>query len=177
MNWSMEEHDQKNMREIIEDTKSHIKSISVMHENLYKSKTLKDIGLKNYIDSIVKSLFEIYASKNEYISHVDDISLNAKQAGTLGLIINELVNNTVKHAFPDGNHGTVQIKISRTDKLIEVEYRDSGIGLPDNIDLDNPTGLGMVVIHNLTKQLDGKIKYEYDNGVCFRIEFREQETF
>ena len=113
----MEEHDQRDIHEIMDDTKSHIKSISVMHENLYQSKTLKDIGLKNYIDSIVNSLFEIYSSKIHYISHVDDISLNAKQAGTLGLIINELINNTVKHAFPCGEEGTVKIKISRIDKM------------------------------------------------------------
>ena len=146
-----------------------------MHEKLYQSDTLTDVHLKNYIDSIVNSLFDIYSLDIGYVSHVDDISLNAKQAGTLGLIINELINNTVKHAFPDGVYGKVIIKVSRIDKDIEVEYRDSGVGIPETVDFDNPTSLGLIVIQNLTRQLDGKIKYEYDNGCCINILFRERE--
>lgn len=173
----MEEHEHKDLNEIMDDTKSHLKSISVMHEKLYQSDNLKDIELKKYIDSIVNSLFEIYESKIEYISQVDDIQLNSKQAGTLGLIINELINNTVKHAFPENGEGTVQIKISRIDKIIEVEYKDSGIGIPEDIDFDNPSSLGLTVIHNLTNQINGKIEYTYDNGSRFNIVINEMESF
>ena len=173
----MEEHKHIPMEDIIEDTKSHLKSISVMHEKLYQSKTLVDIELKGYIDSIVESLFNIYSSEIQYISKVDDISLNAKQAGSLGLIINELINNTVKYAFPDDNPGKVEIKIGRLDNKIEVEYRDSGVGIPDSVDFDNPTSLGLIVIQNLTKQIDGEIKYSYDNGTCINLVFTESESF
>lgn len=173
----MEELYNKESAEIIDDTKSHLKAISVMHENLYKSKNLEDIELKDYVDSIVESLFEIYSSDIKYISHVDDITLNADQAGTLGLILNELVNNTVKHAFPDNNFGSIQIKISRVDKILEVEYKDSGVGIPDTVDFENPTSLGLMLVRNLTEQLDGEVEYIYDNGACFKIEFKETESF
>ena len=171
----MEELYNKEPEDIVDETKTHIRAISAMHESLYKSKDLENIELKNYVDSIVESLFEIYSSDIEYISKVDDVSLNAEQAGTLGLIINELVNNTVKHAFPDDNSGTVQIKISRLDTIFEVEYRDSGVGIPDNIDFDNPGTLGLMLIRNLTEQIDGKVEYTYDNGVYFKIEFKESD--
>lgn len=171
----MEEHDNKDIRDIMDDTKCNIKAISVMHEKLYQSDTLTDVHLKKYIDSIVNSLLKIYSSEIGFVSHVDDITLNAKQAGTLGLIINELVNNTVKHAFPDKNYGNINIKVSRIDKDIEVEYRDSGVGISDSVDFEKPTSLGLVVIQNLSRQLDGKITYRYDNGSCFSLLFREKE--
>lgn len=173
----MEEHKHIPIEDIIEDTKTHLKSISVMHEKLYQSKNLVDIELKGYIDSIVDSLFDIYSSEIHYVSKVEDITLNAKQAGSLGLIINELINNTVKYAFPDGNPGNVEIKIGRLDNQIEVEYRDNGVGIPDSVDFENPTSLGLTVIRNLTKQIDGKIRYTYDNGTCINIVFTERESF
>lgn len=107
----MEEHNKIPFEEIVADTKSHLKSVSVMHEKIYKSENLVDIELKEYIDSIVESLFDIYSSQIQYVSKVEDIKLNAKQAGSLGLIVNELINNTVKYAFPDDNPGKVEIKL------------------------------------------------------------------
>ena len=173
----MEEYGHIPLNEIVDDTKSHLKSVSVMHEKIYQSENLVDIELKGYIDSIVESLFDIYSSKIQYISKVDDIKLNAKQAKSLGLIVNELINNTVKYAFPDGNPGVVEIRIGRLDKKIEVEYRDSGVGLPEGVDFDNPSSLGLTVIRNLTKQIDGEIEYTYDNGTCIKIVFTESESF
>lgn len=173
----MEEHSHIPLEEIMDDTKSHLKSVSVMHEKIYQSENLVDIELKGYIDSIVESLFDIYSSKIQYISKVEDIKLNAKQAKSLGLIVNELINNTVKHAFPDGTPGVVEIRIGRLDKKIEVEYRDSGVGLSDGVDFDNPSSLGLTVIRNLTKQIDGEIDYTYDNGTCINIVFTESESF
>ena len=173
----MEEHFNKDPAKILDDTKANISAISVMHEKLYQSKTLKDIALKEYIDSIAESLLSIYSSKIEYISHVDDISLNARQAGTLGIMINEFINNTVKYAFPDNNSGRIELKISRTDKNIEVEYYDSGVGIPDTVDFNNPKTLGLIVVQNLTRQLDGKIEYNYDNGCKINLEFTEAEVF
>lgn len=173
----MEEHSHKSAEDIVRDTKSHLNAISVMHEKMYQSKTLKDIELKDYVDSIVSSLFDIYSSKIRYVSHVDKFSLNSQQAGTLGLIINELINNTVKYAFAEDNPGTVKISIARIDKEIEVEYRDNGVGLPESVDFDNPSTLGLIVVQNLTRQLDGRISYVYDNGCCIRIVFKEKESF
>ncbi len=171
----MEEHNHIPAKEIMDDTKTHLKSVSLMHEKIYQSENLVDIELKEYIDSIVESLFDIYSSKIQYVSKVEDIKLNAKQAKSLGLIVNELINNTVKYAFPDDNPGKVEIRIGRLDRKIEVEYRDSGVGIPDSVDFDNPTSLGLTVIQNLTKQIDGKIEYAYDNGTCINIVFAENE--
>lgn len=173
----MEEHFKHNPTTILNDAKSQLQTISLMHEKLYQSPTVKDINLKEYIDSIVESLLELYLSEIKYISYVDNMSLNAKQATTLGIIINEFVNNTVKYAFPDGNPGTIELKISRTDKDIELEYHDSGVGLPEDVKSDNPKTMGMIVIQNLTKQLNGTIKYHNDNGLTINLEFTEEEEF
>jgi two-component sensor histidine kinase len=73
--------------------------------------------------------------------------------------------------------GTIQIKISRVDKIFEVEYKDSGIGISDNVDFENPTSLGLMLVRNLTEQIGGTVEYSYDNGACFKIEFKESESF
>lgn len=173
----MQEHIQPDIKKILEDTKTHIKSISIMHEKLYQSETLEDIEMKQYIDSIVNSLFDIYASNISYVSKVDNIILNSSQAGTLGLLINEFVNNTVKYAFPNNNSGEIIIKVKRLDTVIEVEYRDNGVGIPDTVDFENPKTLGLTVVQNLTKQIDGRISYSYDNGTCIKLVFNEMEGF
>lgn len=174
----MEEHYNKDPSQIVDETKSHLKSISVMHEKLYQSKNLKDLELKEFLDSIVESLFDIYASDIKYVSKIDNIILNSDQAGTLALIINELINNSVKYAFnEDDEDKVISIKLSRLDKDIEVVYRDSGMGIPDDVNFHNPDTLGLIVIQNLTGQLDGTISYEYDNGTCIRLLFREKDVF
>ena len=61
--------------------------------------------------------------------------------------------------------------------MIEVEYHDNGIGIPDSVDFENPKTLGLIVVQNLTKQLDGKITYTYDNGTLIKLEFKEKESF
>ena len=174
----MEEHYNKDPSQIVDETKSHLKSISVMHEKLYQSKNLKDLELKEFLDSIVESLFDIYASDIKYVSKIDNIILNSDQASTLALIINELINNSVKYAFnKDDEDKVISIKLSRLDKDIEVVYRDSGKGIPDDVNFNNPDTLGLIVIQNLTKQLDGTISYEYDNGTCIKLLFKEKDVF
>jgi two-component sensor histidine kinase len=103
---------------------------------------------------------------------IEDIDLNMDTAIPLGLIINELVTNTIKYAFPQ-NEGTITIKLKSLPENIEITIADNGIGLPKDINLENPETLGLQLVQSLIGQLDGKLKLNKDNGTEFKITFKE----
>jgi len=92
-------------------------------------------------------------------------------------MINEFVNNTVVYAFSDNNTGKNWTIKYRLDKLIEVDYYDTGVGLPHEVDFENPKTLSLVVIQNLTKQLTGTINDFFDIGLCINPDFGEAILF
>ncbi len=171
-----EHFNKDNPFKIVKDAKNYIKTIAAMHEKIYNSTTLSTVNLKDYLDTITNSLLKMYSSQIAYISEIQDITLDINQAIPLGLIVNELINNTIKYAFPDGEEGTITINIGRIDKYIEVEYRDDGVGFPEDTDFNNPSSLGLLVINNLSNQINGVATYSNKNGSCTNIVFKETES-
>jgi two-component sensor histidine kinase len=90
-----------------------------------------------------------------------------------GLIVNELINNILKHAFPDGYIGKIELNLRRSGENVVLEVIDNGIGIPESFELDKSDSLGMQLIDTLVKQLDGIIEVKSLNGTRFIIEFRE----
>ena len=104
----------------------------------------------------------------------DEIYLTIGQATPFGLVINELVSNSLKYAFPDGLKGKICINLNRTNNDIQVRFSDDGIGIPASLDWRNNDSLGLKLIINLVEnQLKGSIQMETNNGTCFVIKFRE----
>jgi two-component sensor histidine kinase len=97
-----------------------------------------------------------------------------EQAIPLGLIVNELVNNTIKYAFPNSKEGNIYISFKKEDKHCILTCKDDGIGLPDDLDLDNLTGLGLIVVQNLTFQIGGNMSIIDCKGTGFKIEFDQE---
>ncbi len=175
---SIDEHmNKEDPLKIIQNTKTQINAISLMYQKIYNSTDFANLNLKEYLDNIVESLLNMYHSDIKYISKIDDIELNNEQAISLGLIVNELINNTIKYAFPNDEEGTITIKARRINKTIDFEYRDSGIGLPEDTDFKNSTSLGLMVINNLSEQINGDAQYHYDNGTVIKIPFKEEDKF
>ncbi len=103
---------------------------------------------------------------------IDDVEFDIDRAIPLGLIINELVTNSVKYAFPDGA-GTVRVKVRSLDGEVAVSVADDGVGLPGDIDPESTDTLGLTLIRILTEQLDGTLTINRDNGTEFRITIRK----
>jgi two-component sensor histidine kinase len=93
------------------------------------------------------------------------------RAVSLGLIINELVSNSFKHAFQGCEKGEITISCRGSEDQVQLSIKDSGMGIPDDVDMDNPSSLGLQLVTILVKQLKGTIKYERDNGAKFTIMF------
>jgi PAS domain S-box-containing protein len=167
--------DDEELVNILKESESRVNSMAIIHETLYQSPNLTDINFKQYLEKLVYDILYTYGIKKGIIDiqlDIDDINLNIDTAIPLGLIINELITNTVKYAFPQ-NEGTITIKLKSLSNNMEITIADDGIGLPKDINLENPETLGLQLVHSLIGQLDGKLKLNNDNGTEFKIIFKE----
>ncbi len=164
---------ENNAKNILENTQNRIYAMALIHEKIYGSDSLSEVNMKDYIESLVESLFELYGSDIQLISDMEPLELEMEQSIPLGLIINELVTNTIKYAFPDKKRGKLYIEFKKHNTHYTLLFKDDGIGLPDDFDLDNLNSLGLIVVTNLTLQIGGIISILDCDGTGYKIEFEE----
>jgi two-component sensor histidine kinase len=149
--------------------------MALIHEKLYQSKELNKIEFTEYIDSLTKDLFNSYNIDNDRIilkSDFDGIYFEIDTAILCGLIINELVSNSLKHAFPDGRKGEVFIGIKKNgDTNYILSIKDNGVGFPQNLDFRKTDSLGLQLVTTLTAQLGGIIDLNRNGYTEFKIVF------
>ena len=151
-----------------------VKSISLIHDNLYQSEDLSSIKFEDYIKNLSSQLFSTYArnSNIKLVTDIVDVKFNMETAIPLGLILNELVSNSLKHAFPD-SEGEIFISLHHNGEEIEVIIKDNGVGLPEDMELKNPRKLGLQLVNTLVEQLEGTIEVDRSHGTEFKIKFKE----
>ncbi|HMB44463.1 MAG TPA: histidine kinase dimerization/phosphoacceptor domain -containing protein [Candidatus Methanoperedens sp.] len=164
--------------EMIKESQNRIASMALIHEKLYRSENLSKIVFREYIDDLVSGLFESYGFTESKIGlkvNAENISMGIDAAIPVGLIINELVSNSLKHAFPEGKNGEINISMSSTGRdMIELSVQDNGIGIPDDLDFRKTQSLGLHIVNLLVEnQLHGEIKLNKERGTEFRIRFGE----
>ena len=159
------------------ESQSRIHAMSLVHEKLYGSKDFARIDLAGYLKTLSQDLFQshkINPGRIDLIIQTNGaIYVNISKAIPCGLILNELISNALKHAFPGDRQGELQI-IIREEKNTEMEIvvRDNGLGLPDNVDIHQPRTVGLHLVNGLVKnQLDGQMEVRRDNGTEIRIKF------
>lgn len=158
--------------------RDRIQSMSVAHELLYQSESLASIDVEYYLKSVVEHLINSVAGLGAPISVEPDItgvSFNIDTAIPLGFILNELVSNCLKHAFPPGSEGRIKISLRPMDsENFELIVADNGKGMPPDIDLDNPVSLGLELVNIFVDQLAGKMEISGEQGGAeVRITFKE----
>ena len=161
---------------VLKESQNRVKSMAMIHEKLYMSNDLAQINFVNYIESLVSNLFYSYNINNGHIKpllEIDEISLNMETAIPCGLIISELVSNSLKYAFPNGKQGELLVSLKSEDNNYKLIVRDNGIGLPEDLELDNAKTLGLRLVHILTGQIDGEITINNESGTEFIIAFNE----
>jgi len=161
---------------IFQESQDRIRSMALIHDRLYHSENLANIDFKDYIRNLASNLFHTYkasAGKIELKIDVEDVSLGIDTAIPCGLIINELVSNSLKHAFPDGREGEIKIILSSTDENeVELIVSDDGVGIPEELDFRNTASLGLQLVVALVEQLQGEIELNRAKGTEFRIKFK-----
>lgn len=169
-------------RNLFDDSIARIKSMALIHEKLYKSPNLAVVNLGTYISELTSSMlmfYKVHPDRIKLNADVSDISLGIDSAIPCGLIVNELLSNSFKHAFPDNAAGEINVSlhdISKTQSsssLIELVIRDNGIGIPAHVDISKSNSLGLTLINALVKQLHGKIEMSRKNGMEYRISFEK----
>ncbi|MBV1768211.1 MAG: PAS domain S-box protein, partial [Methanobacterium sp.] len=164
--------------ELFRDSQSRVKSMAIIHEKLYKSKDFAHVDFKEYISSLMTYLFHYYSIDQDVIKlevEVDNLMLGMDTAIPCGLIINELVSNSLKYAFPPGREGKVSIKLQSKNNQFLLEVADDGVGLPENLDFKKTESLGLRLVLSLTNQINGNIKLIGDSGTRYKINFFEIE--
>ncbi len=160
--------------EKLKDSQNHIKSIALVHEKLYESKDLKRIDFSEYIQKLTNDLFRSHGVDQNRIKlkiNIEDVSLDIDTTIRLGLIINELVSNSLKYAFPDDRKGEIQIEFHSDDDKFTLKVSDNGIGFSRGLDFQKTETLGLQLVDTLVKQLDGTIELDRINKTEFKITF------
>lgn len=150
--------------------------MAIIHENLYLSSDISHINFKDYIENLVSDTLYTFGVEISSINinlNIEEFELNMETAIPLGLIINELLTNSIKFAYPENNKGTINIKIKRKNDIIKLIISDNGIGLPEEIDFTKTHTLGLKLVKYLVRQIDGKIELDRDHGTKFTITFKE----
>ncbi len=162
---------------LFEESQNRIYSMALIHEKLYRSQTIGQINLEDYIQDLANNLFDSYNVSEDCIQlhiNVEPIFLNIETATPCGLIINELVSNSLKHAFLDEREGIVSINChQQSDGQIHLVISDNGIGFPEALDFQDTESMGFQVVCTLIEQLEGTIELQRTPGTAFSIQFSE----
>ena len=146
--------------------------MALVHERLYRSENLSEIALSDYLKFLVDSLFRSYGVNPQQIRmalNTGDVKADINSAIPIGLIINELVSNSLKHAFPEGKTGDLTITIRQDKNAMVMIVHDSGPGIPAAFDWRNAKSLGLRLVILLVDQLQGVIELDRSHGTTFTI--------
>lgn len=158
------------LNNVIEECKSRITSMALIHESLYKRDTNDITSFSSYIKNLIPQLINTYQvdeNKVKLTMDVEDIELSIDESVPCGLLLNEVISNSLKHAFPDDRNGEINIKMFKKRNTIFLSIADNGIGLPQNIDPTEQDSFGFLLIYTLASQLDASMKIDRDNGLSF----------
>ncbi|MEN6291006.1 MAG: histidine kinase dimerization/phosphoacceptor domain -containing protein [Methanobacterium sp.] len=195
----------ENYLAVFKEGQNRVKSMAMIHEGLYKSDNLARINFEEYVHNLISGLFSSYGIDKDIIKtkiNLDNILLDIDTAIPLGLILNELISNSLKHAFPHnipnsknftftdhaveinnssniqfapsgGITSEINILLSQNEDMLKLVVGDNGIGFPENINFKNTESLGLQLVNTLVNQLNGEIKLEKENGTKFTLNLKK----
>lgn len=166
----------KDVLEMFKESQNRVKSMALAHEKLYRSKDMERVDTGEYIKDLANYLFQSYSIDSKVIGlniKAENILLGIDVAIPCGFIINELITNSLKHAFPDGRKGELCIDFHSENNKFILAIGDNGIGLPEDLDIRNTETLGLKLVTTLVEQIRGNIELDRSNGTKFKITFKE----
>lgn len=162
----------------LNDTRSRIRSMAMVHEQLYQSSSLSEISFDNYLQEMAHVICRMFSSQHRELNidfDLEPVTLNINQALPCAQLVNEVLINAVKHAFEGKDMGQIALELSEKANLITLSIRDDGVGLPDDFNMENPQSLGTLLITALRDQLEAsmEIESEREKGTRFTLQFRK----
>jgi PAS domain S-box-containing protein len=170
------EIDDKKITARYKESENRIHTIALIHESLYQSTNISNINFGDYVEVLVEDImnsFEVSTNKIKTTLELENYNLGIETAIPLGLIINELVSNSLKHAFNGYDNGEIKIILEKKDETYTLTVEDNGIGLPGGFKFEETSSLGILLINSLVNQLEGELDVEVNGGTLVIINFRE----
>lgn len=168
------------LQEILQESQNRIRSMALIHENLYNHKSLANIMFSTYVKSLCGNIARTYANQQAYVQFdykMDDAYLPMDIAIPCGLIINELISNSFKYAFVNQPNGVISILFeNKQDNSYALTVADNGSGIPPEVNINKTKSLGMKIIRKLVQQIDGELQTDFSNGTKFTIIFNTTNT-
>lgn len=170
------------VKQVLGEMQNRILSMALLHETLYRSDDLSRVDLSRYLERLVQQVFRSAAPSGGRVTlHVslEGASVDLEQAVPCGLLVTELVSNSLKHAFPDSRAGEVRVALAYLEdgETLRLSVSDSGIGLPEDFDTRRSKSLGLVLVSDLVRQLRGSLDIDAEHGATFTVTFRPRQLF
>lgn len=165
-------------KRVLKNSQLRIHSMATVHELLYQAQDLNKLSFDQFVSEMVSSIPKVYAmdqSNVEIKLDVYDSELNVNQAVPCGLIINELVTNAYKHAYPEGDSGVIYVSLKEQDGKIFLRVKDEGIGLPDGFNLEESESLGFTLVSILAQQIEAEVRVHSENGTDISVVFEKKD--
>ena len=161
--------------ELFAVSRNRVRSLALVHENLYQAAGFARISMRPHIQSLCTHLARAYGMRDQRVelaTQIGDVHLDLDRAVTCSLIVNELVSNAMKHAFPDSRAGRITVELQFSgERSCTLTVADNGIGLPPGLEADRGDSLGLQLVHDLTLQLNGTVAVSSKEGTAFTITF------
>ena len=176
LNLQIRNIEDQDAREVFRDSQNRVRSMALIHEKLYRSADLARVDFGEYIQSLAAFLVRSYRTQSSLVSlkaQVGDVLLSINDAVPCGLIVNELITNSLKYAFCDGRQGEVYVRLyANGAERITLVVGDNGVGFPEEVDFRHTDSLGLQLVNSLVRQLDGDIALSRESGTAFEISFK-----
>jgi len=167
-------------RKAFSEGQSRVNSIALIHHNLYQNEDPGNIEFSSFVNDLSSKVGELFANQNRKVQFdlvQEELYLSIDVAVPLGLIVNELLTNSYKYAMSDKQENKIQIKIAKlNDEEYQLTYRDNGPGLTDDVNFETTSTLGLRLVNGLSRQIHGSVKYYFENGSVFVINFKEKKV-
>jgi len=146
----------------------------LLYDKLYRSVDYSEISMKEYVSSLIDEIIATFPNGDlvRIKKDLEDFTLDGKRLQSIGIIVTELLTNSMKYAFPAKDGGTISVSTSARDGSVTMIIRDDGRGIPDPMTLENSTGFGLILVRTLVSQLKGTVRIERDGGTAFILQFK-----
>jgi len=172
---SLQAHSASNPETIstLNDARTRVASIRELYEKLLLSEGYEEVSVREYVEELSSTVASLYSREGQVDveRRIDDFRLGTKRLFQLGVIINELLTNSMKYAFPEGRSGRVSVELRKMERRVRLTVWDNGVGLPESFDAESSAGLGIMLVHSLSQQLGGSFSMESAEGTRSTVEF------
>jgi PAS domain S-box-containing protein len=158
--------------EVLQQIRDRIRSLASLYDLLYRSEEVREVQLDQYLNQMCRSIIETYTSGRGRIKldmRLSEVKIEVKRAIPIGLIVNEILTNALKYAFPDGRSGTVHVSLDRSGDTLVLELGDDGAGMPADFNPEKSKGLGSKLILMLVEQMTGTLSLDRSAGTAYKI--------